>query len=375
MRDEERTLATIVRALATLALAGASVALGFQLALLPVDRLQAFLALNFVPPAGGRWALLGWAAAGAVVACTPAVELWFRRGRAAEPAISRLAALASPLIVVAIVPQLRAVHFWTDRPLHALAVVAVFAVALERLLAYALRAVPDSWRERSGRLLGRVSPCGRERLARIAVAGLALVYAALAARFTIFRHWRFESGGFDLGIHDNLMWNAMHGDFFRSAIVFPDWTSFLAHHAHLAGFLFLPLYALRPGAETLLVFQALYVGLAAIPLYLFARSLLPRGSALLVAVAYLFYAPVHGVGSYEFHWLPLSIALFFALFWALATQRTGTAIGFVVLLLLVREDVSIGVAALGGFLLLTGVRPRFGLVSAAVALLWFAGLK
>jgi uncharacterized membrane protein len=94
-----------------------------------------------------------------------------------------------------------------------------------------------------------------------------------------------------------------------------------------------------------------------------------------LALAYLLYAPMHGPSFFDFHWLPLSIPLLFGLFWALAAGRSATAWGIVVVLLLVREDVSIGLVVLGVFLAASGARRRFGVVLAAVALAWFVLVK
>ena len=372
--DGERALGALLFAFATLALAGASVGLAIPLAFLRGDRLQALLGLNYVPPWGGRTVLLAWAALGAIAACAPAAVA-LARGRAALSDLSRAAAIAAPLILTSLVPQLRAVHFWVDRPLRFLVLLAIAVVAFERLLAPALRALPPDWTARVAAIVARASAVRRERLALANVVVAALAYAIFAARCTLHRHWRFESAGFDLGLPDTLMWNALHGDFFRSAVVLPEWTSFLAHHADFLSVLFLPIYALRPGAEWLLVLQALAVALAAVPLYGFARTLVPRGTALLLALLYLLSALVHGAGSYDFHWLPFSIGLLFALFWALAAERPVAAAVFFLLAILVREDVSIGLAGLGAFLVATGTRPRFGIVAAIVATLWFAVLK
>ncbi len=372
--DDERALGALLFAFATLALAGASVGLAIPLAFLPGDRLQAFLGLNYVPPEGGRTVLLAWMVLGAIAVCAPAAVA-LARGRAGLPELSRAAAIASPLILASLALQLRAVHFWVDRPLRFLVLLAIAVLALERLIAYALRAAPADWTAKAAAIVARVSAARRERLAFATVVVAALVYAIFASRFTLHRHWRFESAGFDLGIQDNLMWNALHGDFFRSAVVLPEWTSFLAHHADFLSVLFLPIYALRPGAEWLLVLQAFAVAFAAVPLYAFARTLVPRGTALLLALLYLLSALVHGAGSYDFHWLPFSIGLLFALFWALAAERPFAAAAFFVLAILVREDVSMGLAGLGAFLVATGTRPRFGIVAAIVATVWFAVLK
>jgi uncharacterized membrane protein len=133
----------------------------------------------------------------------------------------------------------------------------------------------------------------------------------------------------------------------------------------------LPFYALRPGAETLLIIQSLVLGFSALPLFLFARTRLSQGLAALLSIGYLLFAPLHGPNFYGFHWLPLAIFFHFWLYFALATRRTWLAIAMVLVLFSIREDIALGLSVLGAFLCLTGERVRFGLVLALASVVWF----
>ena len=96
-------------------------------------------------------------------------------------------------------------------------------------------------------------------------------YAAYVAFYTIRNHQRLGTTAFDLGIYDNLMYNAMHGRPFESPVLFgPAGGNYIAGHAEFAMLLFVPFYAIRPGPETMLIIQAVVLGFAAVPLYLFA---------------------------------------------------------------------------------------------------------
>ena len=68
-----------------------------------------------------------------------------------------------------------------------------------------------------------------------------------------------------------------------------------------------PIYALAPRAETLLIIQATLIGAAVIPLFLFSRNRLGPYQAVSIAAMYVFYAPLHGGNLYDFHYPPLGI--------------------------------------------------------------------
>jgi uncharacterized membrane protein len=136
--------------------------------------------------------------------------------------------------------------------------------------------------------------------------------------------------------------------------------------------LFAALYAIKPGAETLLVMQAIAFGGAAIPLYMFARTMLGRLSSTLLSLSYLMFAPLHGPQFYDFHWLPMCIPMYFFLFYAIATRKNWLMYLMVFLLFALREDLAIGVACLGAFLFLSGARVRLGASLALVSTVWFS---
>lgn len=346
---------------------GGSLALAAALWLLRLDVLAKLVELNESSDEL-RWTLAGALSLGSAAGIVASLVL--HRGGGS---LQKVAAYASPLLLSSLVPMLRPVEVWDRHPLRFLVVIAVAGLVLERLLRRAFAALGED--ASLGHRIERLSPAIRERLATWTVIVAALGYASFAGIFSILRHWRFESTGFDLGIQDNLMWNAIHGEPFRSTVVLPDGTSFLSHHAEFASLLFAPIYALVPGAETLLVFQAVYFGCAALPLYGFASVFLPRWIAAAIALVYLLYAPMHGPNFYDFHWLPFSIPILFSLFWALAVGRMKLAFALVVFALLIREDVSLGICGLGVFLVTTGIRPAFGAAITALAAAWFVLLK
>jgi uncharacterized membrane protein len=146
------------------------------------------------------------------------------------------------------------------------------------------------------------------------------------------------------------------------------------HQTYFAYVLGIP-YRLAPRPETLLVIQAIMLGFAAVPLYFLARRKLGAWVACLFGLLYLLYAPLHGSNLYDFHYQPLGVFflwLTLALLWA---GRDRWAALSIVLLLSVREDMSALLAVIGAYLLLSGERPRAGLIVAIIGTCYFIGLK
>jgi len=189
----------------------------------------------------------------------------------------------------------------------------------------------------------------------------AAAYAAFTAYYSLVQHWRFATGAYDLGIYDSLIFNNMHGRFFRCPILKPG-INYIAGHAEFGSLLIVPIYALKPGPELLLVVQSIFIGGAAIPLYLFSTTQLSRRASALIAIAYLLYAPLHGPNFYDFHWMPMALPLWFTLFYAIARRNSWLIAIMVFLLLSIREEIGVMLAVLGLFLLLTAYWQRLGVI-------------
>ena len=124
-----------------------------------------------------------------------------------------------------------------------------------------------------------------------------------------------------------------------------------------------------PRPETLLVAQAVLLGIAAWPLFLIARVLLGNElQALVVAALYLVHPAIGGAAFYDFHELAFAPVLFFAAYlFHLLDRRALLAIA-VALLLLVKEDMSLVVIGFGLSCLLARQWMRGGaLVVAGIA--------
>ncbi len=200
-------------------------------------------------------------------------------------------------------------------------------------------------------------------------------YALFFSYQTVLHHHGVQTMSFDLGLEDNLLWNLVHGGSFMkmSPLCGPNCTHF-GNHATLFAYFIAPFYALYQRAEALLVFQAVLVGLAALPLFLFAARHIGRWAACIVALAYLLYPPVHGANLYDFHYPPLGVFFLWLTLYLVETKHDRWAIVSCALTLSVREDIAADMAVMGLYILFTS-RARAGAVITAVAGAYFLFMK
>lgn len=370
-RRTEPLIARTVRVLSALALAGGALALFLQTLLLEGPLLESFVKSNFMSDEE-RVPLFAAVVGAAVVAALLASGYLAVKRAAGLPRLEWLTRATRPLLPLSVTPTLLAYDFAYRSTLVYLVLLAIFAVMTEWALRDALSAFAAPWRVPS---LAWPSALSRH-LPLLLVTGGAVFYAVYFSYYTLLNHRRLGTSAFDLGIHINWAYNALHGEFWRCpTFLGPDGGYYVGAHAIFAMFGWMPLFALKPGGEVLLIYQAAIVGAAAIPLYLFARTQIPRWPAAIMALLFLLYAPIHGPNFYDFHELmPLPFWGFW-LFWAIATRRNGLVALFTLILYAHREDVAAGVAVLGMFLVLTGARPRLGGVLATVSAVWFILMK
>jgi uncharacterized membrane protein len=170
------------------------------------------------------------------------------------------------------------------------------------------------------------------------------------------------------------MFNALHWRPFRSTVAVPD-GSYLSNHAEYGMFLFVPIYALFPGPETLLVLQSSFIGFAAWPLYMFCSTQISRPASAALACAYLFYAPLHGPNFYDFHWMPMAMFFFLWLFYAIARRKVGWIVLLSIVICSMREDAAFGLIAAGLFLIVTRYWVRLGVYMTGLSAAWFLLVK
>jgi len=319
--------------------------------------------------------------AGAAFALVLALALLARWRLLAGEAMLRLGRRVSPALVLGLLPLMLRWRLWQgSREVVFLLLVLLLVLATQRLVQVALATAPlrprPAWLG-AGLVDGAAVArwCGRF-LPLLLVVLASLVYVAHFSYYTVVHHRNVLSSSLDLGLEENVIWNALHsGALFRTTPYGGPSGNLLGEHAAYLSYLIAPIYAIHQSAETILILQAVLLGGAAVPLYLVARQYLGPWLSCLVGLVYLFYPPLHGSNLYDFHYPPLApFFLWFTLFFVL-TRRNVAALIFALLSLSVREDVSFGLMILGAFLALTNRRARAGLWLLAGGAFYFVAMK
>lgn len=299
----------------------------------------------------------------------------FRKlGREAE--LERWLWFLIPGVLLPTLPTLFRAKPWQNRPEALLPIVLLMSLLLEALLGLSLRNIPAAAREFWAQTLEQVPPVIKRRGPLVIVCVAAAAYATFFSFFLLRWHYKLRTGNFDLSINNNLMYGGLSGHFLQSPVAFPDDPGkYLAAHAKFGHYLFLPIYALVPRPETLLVIQSALIGAGSIPLFLFARRHISEWTAATLALVYLGYYPMHGATFSEFQNVPIAAFFVFGVVWAADAKRWVWMGAFTLIACLMREDVPVGLSIIGAFLLASGYRPLPGLVLAAFSTSYFLLLR
>ena len=191
---------------------------------------------------------------------------------------------------------------------------------------------------------------GRGGLALVALSSLG--YSVYFSVFTVSGHNAFHTHAFDLGIFDQVMYYAAQRGEMLFTVVHNPPESFWSVHFSPALYLLTPFYALYQDARTLLVLQSVLLGSGAVVLYLLTLHLTRRTLlALTLSVSYLLFAALHGVNTFHFHEVALAPLFLLLTLLFLETNRLPFFWLFLVLSLLIKEDVPLTGAAIGLYIL------------------------
>lgn len=199
------------------------------------------------------------------------------------------------------------------------------------------------------------------------VVGLFLIFAILYSLLAVIRHNHFQSQGIDFSIYDQALWLYSK---FQSP--FSTVTS-LYDLADRFRPIMLPLSALYWFTEServILVFQAVILSAAVLPIWLLARKVLPRVLALVICFAYLNFVGIQSVNVYDFHEtsvLPFGLAWLFVF---LEKRRFKSYFTVLILCLAVRENVGFLISTLGIYVWARTKNIKAALSTAAISLAW-----
>lgn len=322
-----------------------------------------------------RTSLLVWAASGMFMAIVAGLLIARRDQKTQCQHLRQVAGLSAPAALVALLPGLLRMNGWDDQLVFAL-LLGAFAFGTERLWQCHFRSAKElglyerlaSWINSKPRLVkwGPVS----------FVIAATLGHAAYMAFFTIQNHTKFNTYNWDLGDYDQEFWNFLHGNPFRNTLLFHEgnWAN-LRNHVQVTTIVMLPFYALWPKAEGLLLWQAVIIALGALPIYRFAARRVSRPAGVILAMAYLFFPPLHGAQFFDFHWQPIAGVLILFAIDAFDSQRMRTFWILFALAIGCREDISAGTAVAGLWLVVIGHQAKRGLIVLGVSVTYFVALR
>jgi len=368
LRDEPSDVPRLALALTTLALVGFSLVLACQMVWLNLSQRTDFALRNTLGQSGRLILLLSLAGGLALPAGLALVFATRRRAPLSLPKLERLATRLAPLAALFMVPGLFLSQIARDKPLYYLIALAAFGLIFRALLARAFSlGVNASFAAFLERLRRRSLVQALLSVPRGAPLLFLLLFAALCAflfaQYGIAHHRLIQDTPDFLAVPDNVLSNLRHGRYFRAPVLFGAMAnkSYLTVHAEYGSLLFVPLYALRPGAETLVWLNAALAALAAVPLYLLAARKLGRGVAVWIGAAYLLTAPLHGALVVGFTWLHAVTLFSFTLYYAVESGRRWLLGLALVLLLSISEVGPLNVFAFGLMLLAGRRKARLGL--------------
>lgn len=174
----------------------------------------------------------------------------------------------------------------------------------------------------------------------ISVFAFSLIYSTLS----IVRHNHFESGGFDLGIYDQAIWQYSRFHYPFNSI---KMKMILGDHLTLTLPLLAPLYWLYNDVRLLLLFQAIWIALSQIPLYLYCRK---RGfsnlESFLLSILYItFYGIQYGI-FFDFHPVLIGVGLLPWIIYFWEKNRTLPLAITIAMLLATQENMGIALFGL-----------------------------
>lgn len=178
------------------------------------------------------------------------------------------------------------------------------------------------------------------------------VYIVTLTAISWYKYLQLGYNALDLAIYNNAFFNAISGNGFWSSI---QGHHYFADHFEPLLYLLLPFYWLWSSPLNLLLLQSIILASVAIPIYFIAKNVVSKKLAVLLALIWLLNPLAWNINLHEWHLLPLAIPLLLGAYYFYLKNNFKCYLIFLVLALLVREDVAL---AVGGFFLLSLLEKR-----------------
>jgi uncharacterized membrane protein len=182
----------------------------------------------------------------------------------------------------------------------------------------------------------------------------AVVFGAYSV-VSLFRLLQLNPSSWDLGIFTEYVKQFAH---FHAPIVNirGAGTNLFGDHFSPAVAILAPFFRVFPSPATLLVAQAALIAVSVFPVSQAARSRIGPGPARAIAIAYGFSWGLQQMINFDFHEIALAVPLLAFSLSAVVQGRIRAAVCWALPLVFVKEDQGFTVAALGLYLLLSGLR-------------------
>jgi uncharacterized membrane protein len=140
--------------------------------------------------------------------------------------------------------------------------------------------------------------------------------------------------------------------------------------------LFSPIMLISPSAETLMIFQSIWLALGTIPLYLLAvHHLGSRPMGIVLSAVYLLHPALHGLNMFDFHSMSLAGPVMLWLLYLLETNRFKTYFAVLLFFFLFREDMPLIACFIGLWAILSGWPARVGVATIVAGIVYFVFIK
>ncbi|MBF94664.1 MAG: hypothetical protein CMH58_05820 [Myxococcales bacterium] len=199
-------------------------------------------------------------------------------------------------------------------------------------------------------ILNRLPPLPRHRL--IPWAGF-ILSAVTASVFSLHRHARFGSGGWDVGCFSHSTWLASAGEPLVSTVLHPEGVHVLGDHFYPVVYLLAPVHWFGGGASALLILQALCVAAVAFPFYRFVQRRIDHvGLQCALLFALLFSFAWQSATYFDFHAQTLALWPLAEALERLDRQAYKPMLGWLAFAWICKENMPLYVAFFGAFILL-----------------------
>ncbi len=210
----------------------------------------------------------------------------------------------------------------------------------------------------------------KEKTAIIATAVIGILLTTLLAVITICRFEISASSTFDMGIYAQMYYSMKENFTLNTTCERQELLSHLHVHTALIYYLFLPIYMIFPHTETLLILQALSVGVGVIPLYLLTKKIgFDNSERVALVLIYALSPAAFGGVFYDFHENVFLIPLLLFLFWCYESDYLIPTIILSFAVCSVKEDATLFVVILGMYSILSKRNIKRGIVITLIGLI------